>query len=208
MYKAFIVGFCSFALAACSLASSGVAQTSGSQPTTEELFKKEIAPHQWVIVTREPFDVRSLGDLGAALSQQKAGVACVRVKLQVNDAVPVLLGATIQDDFPDFRHGFYVLDVFRGNNELIVGCAIRDKVALWRIRLDLQYHLPDGWTWVGSPVPYEAIIPFARDKVTIDMVQLVDGRWSLTLTDKRPPHPVTGHYEQAEQQWMFKRAPE
>lgn len=175
------------------------------KPAVSELFRKEIAPGQNIVVTREPFDAKRLGALDTNLSKQDASTACIRVESHVGNATPVFLGSAIQADYPDFRVGFRVLDVIPGNNELVLACAMRDLVGLWRIRFDLHWLRPDGWTWISLTPSRSAVAwPIKPDEVvTVAMTPLPDGRWTLTITDKsREPGPK--RYQQVDEQWKFK----
>jgi hypothetical protein len=192
--------------ASCGQTSNASSDAQGSKHEVQQLFSKEISAGQRIIVTREPFATTQLGSLGTTLIRQGAASASIRAELHTAGGITVLLGSAIESDFPDFRTGLNVIDVFVGTDELVVACSVSDLIGLWRISLDLHRHLPDGWAWVGSPVEYAAIIPFARDTVAVKMSPPegpTHHEWSLTVIDKRPPQPVTILFEQVKDAWRF-----
>ena len=198
-------------VAACRAAATDPAGQEPLASTTrpaEELFSKQIAPGQRIVVTREPFPIARLGQLLKPTAVEGTTVASLHVELQTGDQLPVLIASAIESDFPDFRKGFSVIDVFVGREELVIAASLSDQICLWRIALDVHRHLPDGWTWVNSSVPYAAIIPFKRETVSIEMTPIEQGprdqKWSLTVVDKRPPKHVTLRFEQTAGAWGFR----
>ncbi|HZL37136.1 MAG TPA: hypothetical protein VFC78_17585 [Tepidisphaeraceae bacterium] len=174
--------------------------------TVEELFSKEISPGQRIVVTRQSFDAKSLGKLGAIMATRGSAVGCIRVELRVGEEPTVLLGSMIESDMPHFPLGLTVIDVFHGDEDVVVACTMEDLVGLWRISTDLQTRLPAGWTWL-RPGQYAAALPLGRDKVSVEMtpirVEREPERWSLKITDKRGVRPETIRLEQANNAWSF-----
>ena len=171
------------------------------KPIVEEVFRKEISPGQSILVTREPFDIGSLGILDAGMARKGATVASIRVELRKASGTGVLIGSAVESDFADSPNGLNVVDAFPGRDELVLVCTIGDRIGLWRIVLDLHSQVPDGWTWLRSPVRYAVRIPFGRDKLSVALVPLPESsqakpRWSLTITDRRPTAPETFRFEQ------------
>lgn len=186
--------------------SSADQQVDDARNAAKQVFKKEIAPGETVIVTRELFAPARLGILGSKITAQHENAACVRVWIKTAKAPPALIASQVESSFSDFSTGINVLDAFVGDEDLVLAGTMDDMVFLWRISVDVHRDRPNGMALV-RPGMYAVRSPL-RATVSVKMTPTDhphgDETWALTVVDKRGPKPRTYEYAQAEHGWEFK----
>ena len=174
-------------------------------PTTQPsvLFKKDLNPDIKLRVVSKPISEKMMQVVAPNACGQGARFSSVSVVL-VGNGVETEIGSALVTEFDDARRSIHVLDVFVGNDEVVVGFLQGDLVALWCLPLNSWAHSEGGWVWI-RPHMLASASPLPLDAMSISMSASADGLWLLkTQLNVESVHPIIMHFQQSDpHEWKF-----